>query len=355
MAEEDQDQKTEEPSGKRLEEAREKGQLIVSREMSTFIILLASFLVFTAFVPMMGLKITNAMRVFIEKPDQISLDGPGVQTAMYGILSEVGLATILTFAVLFFASALGTMIQTGFFLSFEMIKADFTRLSIMSGISRLFSMNAVMELLRSFVKIVVLGYIAYIMVKPIVNNLVQYTGLNLSIALAETHRVTIHILSVLLIVVALMAIFDWFYQKHVFMKGLKMTKQEVKDEFKQTEGDPIIKSRLRQIRMDRARRRMIANVPKADVVVTNPTHFAIALQYDNKTMKAPVLLAKGTDKIAERIRAIANENNIPIVSNPPLARALYDTVDVDHPIKPEHYKAVAEIISYVFKLKKKKL
>ena len=134
-----------------------------------------------------------------------------------------------------------------------------------------------------------------------------------------------------------------------------MTKQEVKDEYKQMEGDPVVKGRLRQIRLEKARKRMMAQVPKADVVITNPTHYAVALQYDNVKMAAPLVLAKGTDRVAERIRAVAEEHAVPLVSNPPLARALYDTVEVDESITPQHYRAVAEVISYVYKLRKKKL
>ncbi len=147
---------------------------------------------------------------------------------------------------------------------------------------------------------------------------------------------------------------DYFYQNHAYIKSLKMTKAEVKDEYRQQEGDPMIKGRLRQIRLEKARKRMMAQVPKADVVITNPTHYAVALAYDNKKMTAPRVLAKGVNRIAERIREVATEHKIPLVSNPPLARALYDTVEIDEEIPTQHYRAVAEIISYVYKLKKRK-
>jgi flagellar biosynthetic protein FlhB len=158
----------------------------------------------------------------------------------------------------------------------------------------------------------------------------------------------------MLLVYTVIAVGDFYYQRYTYIKNLRMTKAEVKDEFKQQEGDPMIKGRLRQIRLEKARKRMMAQVPKADVVVTNPTHYAVALKYDNEKMVAPVVLAKGTDKVAERIRAVAQEHKIPTVSNPPLARALYDTVEIDEAIPTAHYRAVAEIISYVYKLKKRK-
>ena len=154
-------------------------------------------------------------------------------------------------------------------------------------------------------------------------------------------------------VMILIAGADWFYARFAYLRKMRMTKQEVKDEQKQTEGDPMVKARLRSLRMQRARQRMMAAVPKADVVVTNPTHFACALKYDSDKMNAPTLVAKGQDFMALRIRQIATENDVPIVENAPLARALYATVELDKEIPPQHYKAVAEVISYVFRLKGK--
>jgi flagellar biosynthetic protein FlhB len=173
--------------------------------------------------------------------------------------------------------------------------------------------------------------------------------------MAYMHREAVHLILILLLVFAVIAFGDFFYQRWHYIKTLRMSKVEVKDEYKQQEGDPMIKSRLRSIRLEKARKRMMAAVPRADVVVTNPTHYAIALEYDNKRMVAPIVLAKGVDRIAERIREIALENNIPLVSNPPLARALHDTVEIDQQIPTQHYRAVAEIISYVYKLKKLKI
>lgn len=163
-----------------------------------------------------------------------------------------------------------------------------------------------------------------------------------------------HLITVLLVLITVIAVADILFTRYQYFKGLRMTKQEVKDEYKQTEGDPAIKGRLRNIRLEKARRRMMANVPTASVVITNPTHYAIALKYDGFKMAAPVLVAKGADRVALRIREVAEENEVPMISNPPLARALYDTVDLDQPITPEHYRAVAEVISYVYKLKNKR-
>ena len=169
-------------------------------------------------------------------------------------------------------------------------------------------------------------------------------------ALQVAGQILIAVLSVMTLIAAL----DFLYQKQQHLKQLRMSKQEVKEEFKQTEGDPMIKSRLRQIRMERARKRMMAAVPEADVVITNPTHYAVALKYDGETMEAPKLVAKGADLVARKIRELAKEPDVPIVENPPLARALHDTVELDELIPPEHYKAVAEIIGYVMSLNNKR-
>jgi flagellar biosynthetic protein FlhB len=183
----------------------------------------------------------------------------------------------------------------------------------------------------------------------------HYAGLPMVQVMAEAQSLTVKMLVRVTAVLTLIAGADFFWQRFSYMKSLRMTKQEVKEEFKQSEGDPAIKGRQRQIRFQRARRRIAAMVPKADVVVTNPTHFAVAMQYDPKTMPAPKVLAKGADVLARRIREIAEEHDIPIVENPPLARALYAAVEEDQEIPPEHYRAVAEVISYVFKLKGKRL
>lgn len=356
MAEDvDQEQKTEEPSGKRLDEARERGQLPISREMATFVCLLSSLIVVAKIAPGMSEQLVGSLRMFFEHVHEIELGGPNMQTAMMHLMLSVGLATVLIFSVLAAAAILGTMLQTGFFMSTDMIKIDLERLKPWSGLSKLFSYNSVIELGKSFVKLVVLGWLAYMMISPLIRQLPSFVGRDLLVAVAFVHQEIIHILSVLMVVVGALAIADFIYQRLHYMKSLRMTKTEVKDEFKQTEGDPKIKSRLRQIRLEKARKRMIARVPKADVVVTNPTHYAVALEYNNQKMKAPIVSAKGADRIAQRIREVALENNVPIVSNPPLARALYDTVDIDFPIKAEHYKAVAEVISFVYKLKKKRL
>jgi flagellar biosynthetic protein FlhB len=221
-----------------------------------------------------------------------------------------------------------------------------------NGIKKLFSMNSVSELVKCFFKLVVLGYVCYLVLKPVFMSMPQIIELGLVSSLEFLHDEALHLVIMLMTVITLIAVADILYVRYQYFKGLRMTKQEVKDEQKQTEGDPTVKGRIRSLRIEKARRRMMAKVPNASVVITNPTHYAVALEYDSSKMMAPVLTAKGLDRLALRIREVAEENDVPLVSNPPLARTLHDSVDLDEPIQPEHYRAVAEIISYVYKMKK---
>jgi flagellar biosynthetic protein FlhB len=208
-----------------------------------------------------------------------------------------------------------------------------------------------LELIKGFVKMTVVGIVCYIILKPMMISVEHYAGMPMELLLSEIQYLVVRLFLWVTIIMFFLAGGDLFYQRFQYAKKMKMSKHDQKEEYKQQEGDPIVKGRLRQMRFDKARQRMMQAVPRADVVVTNPTHFAVALKYDQSAMAAPVVLAKGADAVAAKIREIANENDIPIVENPPLARALFASVEIDQEIPPEHYKAMAEVISYVFKLK----
>lgn len=355
MAEEDQDQKTEQPTSKRLEEARERGQLPISREASAWMTFAGIVLIVAVLSQGVERNVATYLRSFIEYPHAIELDIGSLQNLLFTSFIRIAGGVGICFAVMIAAAIAGIMLQTGFFASTSLLKPDFNRLSPMNGLKRIFSVQAIAELVKSFIKLIVLGFAAYITLKPLLFRMEAVPGIPLLSSMSLLHKEAVHILVLLFIVFTIVAVGDLVFQRFQYMKNLRMTKTEVKDEYKQQEGDPAIKGRLRQIRLEKARKRMMANVPKADVIITNPTHYAIALQYDNTKMAAPVLLAKGVDRVAERIRDLAQENNIPLVSNPPLARALYDTVDLDEQIPAQHYRAVAEIISYVYKLKRKRM
>lgn len=353
MVDSDKDQKTEAPTGKRLDEAREKGRLPVSREVSSWAIFLTILISVGWLFPIMGPQLIANLRPFLEKPDQFSLEQGGLQSLLFKLLLHIGLATGTVFGLLLLAAILSIGLQTGFYVNVSRLQPDFTKLSFITGIKNLFSISTVVEFIKSIAKLVIIGGISLLIFIPLIKHLPEYAGRDLMDIMKFSNTEIFHLITILLVIVTLIAISDLIFQRYNYYKSLRMTKQEVKDEHKQTEGDPMIKSRLRQIRLEKARRRMMAQVPKADVIITNPTHYAVALQYDNTRMAAPVLLAKGTDRVAERIREVAETNNIPLVSNPPLARALHETVEIDEAIKPEHYRAVAEVISYVYKLRKK--
>jgi flagellar biosynthetic protein FlhB len=233
----------------------------------------------------------------------------------------------------------------------DKLTMDFSKLSPMKGFKRIFSGRNLVEFVKSLFKVAAIGLVIFLVLKSRMSEYAGLAALDLMAVMDYLRDQVIAMILIVVIMVFVLAAADWFYQRWAFTQQMKMTKQEIKDEHKQTEGDPMIKGRLRALRMQRARQRMMQSVPKASVVVTNPTHYAVALQYDQDSMEAPILVAKGVDLIAKRIRDLATENEVPIVENPPLARALYASVELDEEIPPEHYKTVAEIIGYVMKLK----
>jgi flagellar biosynthetic protein FlhB len=219
----------------------------------------------------------------------------------------------------------------------------------------MFSMRSLAEFVRGLMKIAVVGSVAMFLILPEVAHLNKLIGMEMIQLLAETKALLAKLLIGVVAIVAAIATIDVVYQRLQHLREMRMSRQEIKEEFKETEGDPLIKGKLRQLRMERTRRRMMAQVPQSDVVVTNPTHYAVALKYDGASMAAPKMMAKGVDKVAQKIREIAKEHGIPIVENPPLARGLYAAVEIDQEVTPEFYKAVAEVISYIFKLKRRRL
>lgn len=351
--EQDQENKTEEPTSKRLEEAREEGQLPISREVSSWFMFAGIIIAVGMILPMVAAKLTKILTVFLEAPHQFSMEDRGLQLLLGNVILEVSLASFIIFLMLMILAGLGVISQVGFFASTKLLEPKWDRISPTAGFKRLFSANALVELGKSLVKLVIVGGICYSILIPSFQNIDWAIGLSMLRVAAHVQSMSLHLLLVIMVVVTLVAAVDLVYQRYTYHKNMMMTKQEVKDEHKQSEGDPMIKSRLRSIRLEKARKRMMAQVPKADVVITNPTHYAVALQYQAGKMNAPVVLAKGLDVIAQKIREIAEKNDVPLVANPPLARALYASAEVDQEIPAEHYRAVAEVISYVYKLKKK--
>lgn len=347
----DKSSKTEEPTTKKLSDARERGSVAVSREVNTFMLLLAGGVVLMMFADDMGSDIRRMLLQFVERPHAIEFDGGN----MYGVLSKLLLDFLRILSlpfILFIVVAIGAgIIQNGVSFSPKALEPKFSKFNPITGAKRIFSGKQLVEFVKGILKIAIVGSIAAVPLFPTFNQIDVLPTYDIALLPGRLQELVIILFTGVLAVMLVIAIIDLLYQRWEHNRNLRMTKQEVKDEQKTTEGDPHAKQRLRKVRMERAQRRMMQAVPDADVVVTNPTHFAVAMKYEPETMSAPIVVAKGQDLIALKIREIAEENDITIMENKPLAQALYFGVDIDEEVPEEHYKAVAEIISYVWNLK----
>jgi flagellar biosynthetic protein FlhB len=354
MAEDRDDaQRTEEPTQKRLDEALKKGDVVKSAELATFVMMSGGTLALVLFAQNAARQFAANFTVYLENPAQLSLDSGGVMALLnkcvFGLLAIIGPAL----GLMLVAALAGHLLQHRPFISAEKIKPDLSKLSPIAGFKRLFGLDGLVNLIKGVAKIVLVGIAAFLAVWPERSRLASALDMNPAAIAALALALIGRMLIASLIVLAAIATLDYVYQRQRFLARHRMTRQELKDEIKQSEGDPTVKARIRQIRLERSKKRMIAAVPDANVVIVNPTHYAVALKYESGKMAAPVCVAKGMDHLALTIRKVAEEHDVPIVENPPLARALYAGVDLDEPIPPEHYKAVAQIIGYVMRLANK--
>jgi len=354
MAEERDDaQRTEEPTQKRLDEALKKGDVVKSVEVATFAMIAGGTLALALFAQSAARNFTNTFTIFLSDSSQFSLDAASATILMkkcvFALFALVGPAA----GLLLMTAVGGHLLQHRPFFSTEKIKPDLSKLSLISGFKRLFGLDGIVNLIKGIAKIGLVGAAAFLAIWPERSRLATALDMNAAGVAALAMGLIAKVLIAALIVLAAIAALDYFYQRQRFMARHRMTRQELKDEVKQSEGDPQVKARIRQIRLERSRKRMIAAVPEASVVIMNPTHYAVALKYESGKMAAPVCIAKGMDHLALTIRKVAEENDVPVVENPPLARALYAAVEVDEEIPPEHYKAVAQIIGYVMRVAKK--
>jgi flagellar biosynthetic protein FlhB len=308
-------------------------------------------LVLIAFSRGMGTSLTTTMRGLIANSYQIGLDGP----ALPGLFEKIGLELIaalaIPFLLLMLAAVAGNLVQHKPVWSFDVLAPKLSKISPAAGFQRLFSMQALANLAKGVVKITLIGAVLTALMWPERLRLIALTRGDLADVLPLALSLTLKLLGAVVAMMAIVAVADYLFQYRRWYQKQKMSLREMKEEFKQSEGDPTIKGKLKQMRHTRMRKRMIAAVPKAAVVITNPTHYAVALQYE-RGMPAPVCVAKGVDALALKIREVAGEHAVPVVENPPLARALHATVEVDQAIPPEHYKAVAEVIGYVLRLRR---
>lgn len=340
----DQSQKTEQPTQRRLDDARKKGQIPLSRDVGHWFMFLGLLGFVGMMLPSMMRHMMTVMRdVFFNIAAlthgsltifQIAHDV--FQKGFYIVAPVLGLFVVL--------SLVSGLSQTQMNFSFKSITPSFDKISPLKGLSKLFGMKAFVEFIKNLIKFGLVGFLTFWIFWPEIEQMDHLTGLSLDGQLSELYEKITLLLLIIVSVMFVVSVLDYGYQKFQHIRSLKMSKQELKEEFKESEGDPLIKSRLRQLRNEKSRNRMIQDAATATVLVTNPTHFSIALKYDHASMDAPVVVAKGMDYIALRLREVATENRIPIIQNPPLARALYSSVKVGAEISSEHYEAVAGII-----------
>jgi len=348
MAEESFQERTEQATPKRKSEARKKGNVPMSIEVNTAIVLLVGTLVFAIFSRyfMNGLRY-SCIAVFGHLAD---LELTESNLPKYALMAGKNAAALLTpvLGSVLIAGVVANAIQHGFLLSPEAIKPKLEKINPIEGAKRIFSGRSMVELVKGVLKIGLVGYVGYVTIIGQFRDYFPLVDQDITQIIAFIGTMIFKIMIRAVIVLILLAAFDFAYQKYEFERKIRMTKQEVKEEFKQTEGDPLVKSRIRAIQRQNARRRMYADVSKADVVITNPVHVAVALRYDADEMSAPIVVAKGLRKIAERIKEIARQQGIPIVENPIIARMLYKTAEVGSAISIDMYQAVAEILAQLY-------
>jgi flagellar biosynthetic protein FlhB len=350
MAEDSEEDKTEEPSARKLQQAREEGNVPKSAELPQALSLIGA----CALIALKGPDICQTLAVdllpFIAHPEQFvgALDGGDGGLA---IARDLGLAVlpvmIMILGVTMVLGVAGNVLQTGFMFVPKKLQPDFSKLNLLEGLKRMFGVDSYIQFGKTLLKLIVTAFIVYVVMRSRVADVLVLSRASPLLILPYAREAFVALALAVCIFLFVGAGADYMIQRFRFMQKMKMSKQELKEEFKQQEGDPHVKAKLRQLRFEKSRRRMMANVAKATVVVTNPTHYAVALQYEQGEMAAPVCVAKGMDEVALKIREEAGKHEVPIVEDPPLARALYASVELDEIIPQEHFAAVAKVISFI--------
>ncbi len=354
MAEEDKSSKTEEPTERRLKKAREDGDVPKSQEISGWFTLAAGLAVFAFMAPGVASDLTRILTIFLARPHEMSLDtGAAMELA-----AATGLRLIVilgfVFLLIMVAATAGNLVQHGLMFTPKKIEPKLDKLNPVNGLKRMFGPEGWMNFFKGVGKMALVGGAVAVVMWPRRDELLALPALAPIGLLREVYSASVELLIAALIVYAFIAAADFAFQRHQFIDRNKMSQKEIKDEYKDTEGDPMVRAKLRQIRQERAQRRMMARVPDAAVVITNPTHYAVALEYVQGVTGAPVCVAKGVDDVALRIRELAEANGVPIVEDPPLARGLHASVELEEAIPPEQFAAVAKVIGYVLSLKNRR-
>lgn len=346
-------EKTEKPTPKKRRDAREEGQVLQSKEINTVVILFSCFLGLRLFGGFMNEELKKFMvNIFAEISNvEIFLDPNNLMRNFLNIL-KIFIAIISPILIIaFISSIIVNYFQVGFLFTTKTLKLKFNRLNPVEGFKKIFSKRALIELIKSILKVSLVGYIAVKYANKQITRVVKYSSMEPFESFINFSNLIYSFVLRILGALLLLAIMDYFFQWREHEKNLKMSKEEIKEEYKQTEGDPFIKSKIKEKQRKIAMSRMMQDIPKADVIITNPTHYAVAIKYDKDKFDAPYIVGKGVDIIAENIKKVAKENMIPIVENRPLARAIYDSIEIGEMITEDLYEAVAEVLAYVYSLK----
>jgi flagellar biosynthetic protein FlhB len=347
----DDEEKTEEPTSKKLEDAKKEGNVSKSMEVvgASILTLGSIFLLFFSGSSMLEIKKLMML--------SYNFIGQEMDSALYYSITYTMVITLLKalaplFILVILLGLVGNWAQFGFIAI--PLKFDLQKLDPIKGLKNIFGLKKLLEALKLTLKLAIIIAVMFLVFSITYNDFLAMMNKETMATVSSMLELTIYFVFTILLIIIIFAIMDFYFSRYYYMKSLKMSKQEIKDEYKNMEGDPQVKGRIRRIQMQMAQKRMMGNVPNADVVITNPTHYAVALKYDNKVNSAPVLVAKGIDFLALKIKDIAKENNVTIIENPALARALYDQIEVDKEIPNQFYKAIAEIFSYLYELKRKR-
>lgn len=350
---EDKSNKTEQPTAKRRNEARKKGQVAKSMELNSVAVMMAGLLILVLTSTLLYGQLTDVMASMLSQAGQVQINNKDFSIFIAARIQQLMIILTPVMIAVFFTALLANIFQVGAMFSLETIAIKLSKLDPIKGMSKIFSVKSLMELFKSIAKIVIITATAYIIITSKMETILGLGQLEPYEIGGFAIKVSFEIFIKTLWLMVVLVVIDYAFQKWQHEQELKMSKDEVKEEHKQTEGDPHVKNRIRTIQRETARKRMMAAVPDADVVVTNPTHLAIALKYDQEASEAPTVLAKGQDLVARKIKEIAEENDIPLVENKPLAQGLYKSVEIGETIPYEFYQAVADVLAYVYQAKGK--
>lgn len=344
-------EKTERATPKKREEARQKGQVSKTHELPGALIILFVFLSFFALGGYYKERFYYLFGGLLQDWLTMNLSGGNVMSLFYTVITQLLMMLAPIFAIALLTAVAGNYVQIGFLLTAEPLKPKFDKLNPLSGFKQIFSLRSVVELFKSILKLTVVGIIVFLTIWKEWDRILALGNVPVEELFVFTARLTLRLGIEFAAVLLVLAVGDYMYQRYEYEKNLRMSKQDIKDEFVKTEGNPLIKGKIRERQKRMALQRMMQEIPKADVVITNPTHFAVALQYDSSRMDAPVIIAKGADYVAQRIKELAKQHGVLTMENKPLARALYDRAEIGDRIPAELFQAVAEVLAYVYKLK----